>query len=78
MTAALFPSGWISIGEFLEQGGTDHPALRKRVGGARTHHWGELLGEAINACKMPWESRILLGLVQQGERMLKAVLQPSR
>lgn len=71
-------SGWISTGEFLEQVGTDHPAPRERAGGARTHHWGELLGEAINACKMPWESSIFSGLLQQGERMLKAVFQPSR
>lgn len=71
-------SGWISTGEFLEQVGTDHPAPRERAGGARTHHWGELLGEAINACKLPWDSSILTGLAPQGQRMLKAVFQPSR
>lgn len=62
---------------FLEQGGADHPAPRRKAGGAGTHDCGELLGEAVNdlnARKMVWESHILSGLVQQGERILKAVL----
>lgn len=54
-----------SIEEIVEQEGTDYSAPPERGGGAGTHHCGELLGEAINACKMAWESHVLSGLVQQ-------------
>lgn len=60
-------SSRISTEEFLEQRGTDHPAPQERAGGAGTPHCGELLGEAINAYEMAWESHVLPGLVQQGK-----------
>lgn len=46
-------------------------------GWAGTHHCGELLGEAIKACKTASVSHILSGLVQRGETMWKMALQPS-
>lgn len=70
-------SSHISIEEFLEQRGTDHPAPRGG-GGAGTHHCGELLGEDTNACKrlgrhtfyQVWCSR-------RQDVVLKAVFQPK-
>lgn len=60
-------SSLISTEEFLEPRGTDHPAPQETAGGAGAPHGGELLGEAIPACGMAWESHVLSGLVQPGK-----------
>lgn len=46
-------------------------------GWGRNSSHGKLLREAINACKMAWESCVLSSCMQHRERVLKAVGQPS-
>lgn len=46
-------------------------------GWGRNSSHGKLLREAVNACKMAWESCVLSSCMQHGERVLKAVGQPS-
>lgn len=70
-SAALAPQAAASPSRNLRPGSPWEGA-----GAAGTPLWGELRGEAMNACKRP-VTRTWVGSRAAGERMFKAVCQPS-